>query len=83
MKSRLNTMFKKTASLLLIGSSVLATSGCSLIKVVQPWEKGTLAKPEMTFEGDRLESRYSEHIYTSREAASGGAGVGGGGCGCN
>ncbi|MFZ6769473.1 DUF4266 domain-containing protein [Undibacterium sp. Di26W] len=83
MNTRVNRMFKKTACLLLVGGSVLATSGCSLIMVVQPWEKGNLAKPAMTFEGDKLESRYSEHIYTSREAASGGAGVGGGGCGCN
>ncbi|NTW51610.1 MAG: DUF4266 domain-containing protein [Chlorobiaceae bacterium] len=55
-------------------------SGCSSVK---PWEKQNLAKPEMTFEGDRLDSGYSEHIYGSKEAASGGAGVGGGGCGCN
>lgn len=55
-------------------------SGCSS---VQPWEKQNLAKPAMTFEGNRLESAYSEHIYSSKEAASGGAGVGGGGCGCN
>jgi hypothetical protein len=50
---------------------------------VQPWEKNNLAKPEMTFGGDALETRHAEHVYTSREGASGGAGVGGGGCGCN
>ena len=55
-------------------------SGCA---TVQPWEKQNLAKPEMTFEGDKLETGYTEHIYSSKEAASGGAGVGGGGCGCN
>lgn len=55
-------------------------SGCAH---VQPWEKGKLAKPEMTFGGNGLETRYDDHVYTSREAASGGAGVGGGGCGCN
>jgi hypothetical protein len=55
-------------------------AGCAS---VQPWEKSRLAKPEMTFGGDALETRYAEHIYTSREGASGGAGVGGGGCGCN
>jgi hypothetical protein len=37
----------------------------------------------MTFEGDRLDVMFTEHIYGSKEAASGGAGVGGGGCGCN
>lgn len=64
---------------------VLAGSlpACSLIQPVQPWEKGILAKPEMTFETDKLEGAYTEHIYFSKEAASGGAGAGGGGCGCN
>jgi hypothetical protein len=60
--------------------SMLSLSGCSN---VQPWEKQNLAKPEMTFEGDRLDTSYTEHIYSSKEGASGGSGVGGGGCGCN
>jgi hypothetical protein len=58
-------------------------SGCAWIEPVKPWEKGILAKPEMTFESDRLDTEYVEHTYSSKEAASGGAGVGGGGCGCN
>ena len=62
---------------------VLAMSGCSIGPAVQPWEKETLARPEMTFGGDKLDTGYTEHIYSSKEAASGGAGVGGGGCGCN
>ncbi|MEI7708908.1 MAG: DUF4266 domain-containing protein [Chlorobium sp.] len=62
---------------------VLAMSGCSMGPAVQPWEKETLARPEMTFGGDKLDTGYTEHIYSSKEAASGGAGVGGGGCGCN
>jgi len=65
---------------LLMAPALLALAGCA---TVQPWEKGKLARPEMTFGGDKLETRYADHIYTSREAASGGAGVGGGGCGCN
>lgn len=60
--------------------SLLALSACS---TVQPWEKGTLARKEMTFGDDPLDTRYTEHIYGSKEGASGGAGVGGGGCGCN
>ena len=59
------------------------TTGCAGPVRVQPWEKGVLAKPEMTFEADRLDSLFNEHTYSSKEAASGGAGVGGGGCGCN
>ena len=61
----------------------VASGGCALVTPVQAWEKGVLAKPEMTFEGDKLESQFAEHTYSSKEAASGGAGVGGGGCGCN
>ena len=49
----------------------------------KPWEKGTLAKPEMTMGGDALDQRYTQHVYQSKEAAAGGGGVGGGGCGCN
>lgn len=62
---------------------VLTGGGCAAIKPVQAWEKGTLARSDMLLDGDPLEMRFGEHIYASREAASGGAGVGGGGCGCN
>lgn len=56
--------------------------GCSLTPV-RPWQKEALAHPQMGFDGDRLDTRYTEHIHFSREASSGGAGIGGGGCGCN
>ena len=49
----------------------------------QPWEKGDLARPSMQFDYDKLETRTQQHIYASKEAATGGYGVGGGGCGCN
>lgn len=68
----------KAAASIALALALLA--GCA---PVQPWEKGKLAKPEMTFGGDKLEARYADHIYTSREGAAGGTGVGGGGCGCN
>jgi hypothetical protein len=70
----------------LAGCSLLALltmSGLSGCSSVQPWEKQNLAKPEMTFDRDALDTGYTEHIYSSKEAASGGSGVGGGGCGCN
>jgi Domain of unknown function (DUF4266) len=66
---------------ILLGTVVM--SGCSALPTVNPWEKGILAKPAMTFESDRLEAKFAEHIYGSKENASGGNGVGGGGCGCN
>jgi hypothetical protein len=80
METSLNTLFRAGALFL----SLAALAGCSLIQPVQPWEKGVLAKPEMTIQGnDPLDAKFAEHIYYSREAASGGSGVGGGGCGCN
>lgn len=62
--------------------AALSLSGCALDPPM-PWEKGTLARPEMSMGGDNLEQRFDEHIRASKEAASGGSGVGGGGCGCN
>ncbi|WP_342113309.1 DUF4266 domain-containing protein [Pseudoduganella sp. OTU4001] len=58
-------------------------AGCGGLQPVQPWQKGELARADMLLQGDLLETRFNEHIYTSKEAASGGAAVGGGGCGCN
>jgi len=55
-------------------------SGC---KHVSPWERGSLADPTMAADRDPLAKMYAEHMWFSREAASGGEGVGGGGCGCN
>lgn len=58
-------------------------SACAGIAPPQPWEKGNLARPDMQFDADRLDTKTQQHIYTSKEAATGGYGVGGGGCGCN
>jgi hypothetical protein len=74
---------KTTLFRVLTVTALSLLGGCSHLGEVSPWEKGTLAKPEMTFDGDRLDGNFSEHIYTSREGASGGSSVGGGGCGCN
>ena len=76
--------FKTVCRAAALAFSLFALAGCSLIQPVQPWEKGVLAKPEMTIQGnDPLDAKFADHIYYSREAASGGSGVGGGGCGCN
>lgn len=61
---------------------LLAGSACSL-QPPKPWQKGALARPEMSLSADVLEVKLNEHTYASKEAASGGFGVGGGGCGCN
>jgi hypothetical protein len=62
------------------GMAVFLSTGCTAVK---PWERGALADYTMQPDRDPLLSSFQEHIYFSREAASGGRGVGGGGCGCN
>ena len=62
---------------------LVSLTACGSLVPVQAWEKGNLANAAMTFDGDALDSKLNEHVYFSKEAASGGSGVGGGGCGCN
>ena len=49
---------------------------------VAPWQRGTLAKPQMSPNPHPLESKLRTHVENSREAASGGDVAAGGGCGC-
>jgi len=58
----------------------LLATGCANVK---PWQRGALADDVMRQDRDPLSTAQAEHIWFSREQASGGAGVGGGGCGCN
>ena len=60
--------------------AMFISTGCSSVK---PWEKGYLADYTMKTDRDVLEVVFTEHMWFSREAASGGASIGGGGCGCN
>ena len=50
---------------------------------VPAYQRGDLARQEMAFDADPLESRLNQHIYFSKEASTGGNGVAAGGCGCN
>lgn len=61
------------------------SSGCanSNLVRVKPWERATLAGYAMRPDRDPLSTVMAEHIYFSRETATGGRGVGGSGCGCN
>lgn len=63
--------------------AVLLVAGLSACANVKPYERGYLARPDMQPDGDPIDLRYKQHLYTSKEAARGGYGVGGGGCGCN
>ena len=55
---------------------------CSM-QPVQPWERDSLAQRKMQLVPYPNDAFLDEHIYFSKEASRGGAGVGGGGCGCN
>lgn len=57
-----------------------ALTGCDTVK---PWQRKTLADYTMRGDRDPIGSGIADHIFFSREMASGGKGVGGGGCGCN
>ena len=62
----------------------LLHSACTSTAVrVRPWERAALADDIMNPDRDPLGPTMTEHVYFSREAASGGRGVGGSGCGCN
>jgi hypothetical protein len=74
---------RRAVQALIVVGAALSCMACSSIEGPKAWEKGLLAKPEMTMESDALDARYTQHIYSSKEAATGGYGVGGGGCGCN
>jgi hypothetical protein len=71
--------------LLLALAAAAALSGCSTAQAVRvkPWQREYLADSIMDPDRDPLGSAMMEHVYFSREAASGGRGVGGAGCGCN
>ena len=58
----------------------MAGSGCANVK---PWQRGTLSDYTMRGDRDPIGDAQQEHIFFSREEASGGSAIGGGGCGCN
>ncbi len=62
--------------------AALAAITCTSCASVEPWERGTLARPEMAVDPSPLQSEARAHVYESREGASGAATSDGGGCGC-
>lgn len=58
----------------------LLAGGCTTVK---PWQREALADPIMQPGRNPIAAGQLDHVYFSREAASGGTTVGGGGCGCN
>ncbi len=72
-----------TLRLLIAVLTLSAVSGCASLERVQPWERGELARKAMRLDAYPNDTFLDEHIYFSKESASGGQGIGGGGCGCN
>jgi len=60
-------------------AAFLFVSGCAS---VAPWERGNLAKPQMSFDRNVAQSELRSHAYSAREAAVSGNAGAGGGCGC-
>ncbi len=58
----------------------IAGGGCAIVK---PWEREMLARPDMAWDPDPLETARRGHVYFSKEATPPGGPGGGGGCGCN
>ena len=79
------TTHRLLAALALAVLGLGALGGCTSTKLVkvQPWERATLADYTMRPDRDPLTTALAEHVYFSRESATGGRGVGGSGCGCN
>ena len=61
----------------------LSLSGCVATEPVAAFERGYLSEVGMAWEPDKRNAKLEGHVYTSKEASSGGAGAAGGGCGCN
>ena len=78
-------MKTRTFFLLLLATSSAFLSGCTNAAFVRvkPWERAPLTDYAMNPGRDPLATAMSEHVFFSRETASGGRGVGGAGCGCN
>lgn len=54
--------------------------GCTTVRFN---ERETLARPDMQFDSTPLQAELENHVYSSREGASGAFSTGGGGgCGC-
>ena len=71
---------KRTIRLAALAAIAGLLAGCA---TVQPWQRKTLADYTMRSDRDPIGESITDHIFFSREMASGGKGVGGGGCGCN
>ena len=66
------------AAIVLAGS----LAGCASFGA-KPWEHDLLARESMKPSTHPLVDKIHDHIYYSKEGATGGSNASGGGCGCN
>jgi len=60
----------------------LSVGGCASMGV-KPWDRDVLARNAMQLNGYPQLTAFREHVFFSKEGASGGRTFDGGGCGCN
>lgn len=62
-----------------LAAALLLLGGCT---AVAPWERGTLAQPQMASDPWPLQRALRAHVQASREGLGSLGGTEGGGCGC-
>lgn len=77
---KLTKKFRSLSLWFLLLVIIQCTSGCAKI---EPWERGYLALPYMSYDAYPLDHSFREHLYYSREATHAEDSAAGGGCGCN
>ncbi len=65
------------------GTDVRVAKSLQATSNVKAWQRGYLADPIMSLDGDALTRTIKEHVHASKEASAGDGGASGGGCGCN
>jgi hypothetical protein len=79
---RLGAM-RDRATLAVFGLGVVSSLSLSACARVMPYERETLARPDMVFDSRSRLTAGEEHARAYREGSSGGGRAKGGGCGCN
>jgi len=72
----------RSARFAILALAAALLGGCALAGP-HPWERDLMARPEMALDAAAVDGAIDDHIYFSKEGATGGRGISGGGCGCN
>jgi len=79
----LASAFPAVAVAVAVALALALAFACGGCKTVDPYERETLARPDMKLDGNPDLAASEDHATEVREGTSGGFGGGGGGCGCN